>query len=127
VAVVSAARAKGTAAETAVVRFLVARGARYAERRALRGATDLGDVAGIPGVVIEVRNRRELRIPEWAREAEAKAATASPPALGVTWAKTRGSTDPGRWVVAMTGATFARLLTEAGYLDPADPAEGAPR
>jgi hypothetical protein len=46
----------------------------------------------------------------------------------VTWAKTRGSTDPGHWVVAMTGATFARLLTEAGYLDqPGQPdaAEGA--
>jgi hypothetical protein len=125
---VSAARAKGTAAETAVVRFLAAHGARYAERRALRGVADLGDVAGIPGVVIEVRNRRELLLPTWAREAEAKAATVSPPALGVTWAKTRGSTDPGRWVVAMTGATFARLLTEAGYLDqPGQPdaAEGA--
>lgn len=45
----------GTAAETAVVRYLRANGFPQAERRALAGSYDLGDVTGIPGVVIEVK------------------------------------------------------------------------
>jgi len=45
----------GTAAESAVVRYLQANGFPNAERRALRGAYDCGDVTGIPGVVIEVK------------------------------------------------------------------------
>jgi Holliday junction resolvase-like predicted endonuclease len=43
----------GTAAESLVVDFLQRHGFRYAERRALRGVNDCGDVTGIPGVVGE--------------------------------------------------------------------------
>lgn len=45
----------GTAAETAVVRHLRASGFPLAERRALHGAADLGDVTGTPGLVWEVK------------------------------------------------------------------------
>ena len=45
----------GTAAETAVVRHLQASGFPLAERRALHGAADLGDVTGTPGLVWEVK------------------------------------------------------------------------
>ena len=45
----------GTAAETAVVRYLVANGWPSAERRALKGNLDQGDVTGCPGLVIEVK------------------------------------------------------------------------
>ena len=41
-------KAIGTAAETAVVRYLAAHGFPAAERRALHGATDLGDITGTP-------------------------------------------------------------------------------
>lgn len=43
-------KAIGTAAETAVVRYLAAHGFPAAERRALHGATDLGDITGTPGL-----------------------------------------------------------------------------
>jgi hypothetical protein len=43
----SKAKAKGTSAETAVVKFLIDNGFPYAERRALNGALDLGDITGL--------------------------------------------------------------------------------
>lgn len=45
----------GTAAETAVVRYLRDHGFPLAERRALHGSTDLGDITGTPGLVWEVK------------------------------------------------------------------------
>ena len=48
-------KAIGTAAETAVVRYLAAHGFPAAERRALHGATDLGDITGTPSLCWEVK------------------------------------------------------------------------
>ena len=45
----------GTASERAVVRYLAAHGFPAAERRALHGATDLGDITGTPGLCWEVK------------------------------------------------------------------------
>jgi hypothetical protein len=45
----------GTAAETAVVRALRRHGFPHAERRALRGEHDAGDIAGTPGVCWSVK------------------------------------------------------------------------
>jgi hypothetical protein len=59
---------KGTAFETAVVAFLRDNGFPYAERRALAGNNDRGDVGGIPGLVLELKAARELRLSEWMDE-----------------------------------------------------------
>ncbi|TYB50263.1 hypothetical protein FXF51_56915 [Nonomuraea sp. PA05] len=53
----------GTAAETAVVRALRRLGFPHAERRALAGAQDLGDVTGTPGVVWEVKGGQQTKHP----------------------------------------------------------------
>lgn len=45
----------GTAAETAVTRYCQANGFPLAERRALAGRDDLGDILLCPGVIIEVK------------------------------------------------------------------------
>jgi Holliday junction resolvase len=58
---------RGTAAETAVVRYL-RNWWPAAERRALSGALDRGDVAGIPGVCIEVKAAQRLELAAWKRE-----------------------------------------------------------
>lgn len=47
---------KGTAAETAVVRYLRANGFDQAERLALHGGKDIGDIRACPGVIIEVKH-----------------------------------------------------------------------
>lgn len=62
--------AKGTRAETAVVNYLRSKGRENVERRALQGSRDRGDIAGIPGVVFEVKAGSRLEIPRWLGEAE---------------------------------------------------------
>ena len=104
----SAAKAKGTAAETAVVRFLQANGYPHCERRALAGAQDRGDVAGIPGIVIEVKAAARLELAAWVDEAVKEALFEVP----VVWHKRRGYTNPGDWYVTMDGCAFLALLKE---------------
>ena len=53
-------KAIGTAAETAVVRYLAAHGFPNAERRALHGATDLGDITGTPSLCWEVKGGHRI-------------------------------------------------------------------
>lgn len=75
-------KAIGTAAETAVVRYLAAHGFPAAERRALHGATDLGDVTGTPGLVWEVKggdaakDASDNQIADWMDEAQTEAGNA---------------------------------------------------
>jgi hypothetical protein len=64
---VSKARAKGTKAETEVVKYLQ-NWWPAAERRALAGNKDKGDVAGIPGVVVEVKAAQTQLLAAWKRE-----------------------------------------------------------
>jgi len=113
---VSANKARGTAAETAVVRYLQAEGAIHAERRALRGKHDRGDVAGIPGVVIEVKDHARIDLAQFVDEAAREAWAGPVPEVGVAWIKRRGKGSPGDWYVAMTGAQFIGLLKDAGYI-----------
>ncbi|MEU6647708.1 hypothetical protein ABZ863_35025 [Saccharomonospora sp. NPDC046836] len=107
----SRSKSKGTAAETAVVRFLRAVGFAQAERRTLSGAQDRGDIAGLPGVVIEVKNCQRQELGAWVAEAELERDNDGA-SLGVVWHKRRGTTDPGAWFVTMSGDQFAALLRE---------------
>lgn len=63
------ARQKGTAAESAVVAYLQVNGWPYAERRALNGSLDKGDVAGCPGLAMEVKSAGAgIRMGKWVSE-----------------------------------------------------------
>jgi hypothetical protein len=53
----------GTAAETAVVKAARAYGFPGAERRALHGSTDLGDILLCPGVIVEVKAGKQTLRP----------------------------------------------------------------
>lgn len=102
-------RAKGTAAETAVVNYLNAAGFN-AIRNPLHGANDKGDIHldGIP-VVIEVKNCVKIELSEWLKEAEAEKLNAKARS-GVVWHKRKGKSSPGDWYVTMDGATFLDYL-----------------
>ncbi|MFF4019982.1 hypothetical protein [Streptomyces sp. NPDC001843] len=63
----SKSKAKGTAAEREVVNYLK-NWWPTAERRALSGNKDKGDVAGIPGVVVEVKAAQRQELAKWQRE-----------------------------------------------------------
>lgn len=109
----SKSKAKGTAAETAVVDYLAQNGFPHAERRVTKGAGDTGDVAAIPGVVIEIKNCARLELAQWLDEAvkEQRNAHAS---IGVVWHKRRNKGNPGQWFVTMSGEQFVALLRDDG-------------
>ena len=104
-------KTKGTQAETAVVTYLIDHGFPHAERRALCGNADRGDVAGVPGVVIEVKNHLEFALAEWLDEALREGRNASA-AVAVVWHKRRNKGSAGDWYVTMTGEQFTQLIKD---------------
>jgi hypothetical protein len=100
---VSRERQRGTAWESEIVRYLQAEGFPYAERRALSGARDKGDLTGLPGVVVEAKNESRTDLSGWLNEAHTE--------------RDNAGASAGDAYVLMDGATFARLLREAGYGD----------
>jgi len=108
----SRARAKGTAAESQVVAYLQSVGFIHAERRALNGAKDRGDIAGIPSTVIEVKSQLKAELAEWLKETQRE--RDNDKALwGVIWHKRRGKQFPGQWYVTTSGEDFVKLLRMA--------------
>jgi hypothetical protein len=105
---------RGTAAETAWVNYLRRRGWHAAERRALAGNKDLGDVAGIPLCVHEVKAHKVLDLSTWVREMQAEMVNARA-TTGAVVHKRRGTTDPAEWYVTLTGRLYLDLLAAAGY------------
>ena len=110
----SRSRAKGTAWESAVVAYLIGQGWPHAERRALHGNGDRGDVAGVIGVCLELKSATRVERAAWLDEANQEAANARAD-LGAVWFKRRGKTSPAHGFVLMDGHTFTQLLKEAGY------------
>lgn len=120
----SKAKQKGTAAETALVRFLQGQGFPGAERRALGGGgfgEDLGDITGIPALCMEVKNHATYKIPAWLKETEIERQNAKadfgilvvkPNKIGMTPDKV------GQWWGIMPMQMMMDLLREAGYGDP---------
>ena len=105
---------KGTAWETQIVHALKRAGWFHAERRALQGGLDKGDIAGVIGVCIEAKDCKSITLGPWLKELQAEV-TNSGAEIGAVWAKRRGHTQPEDGYVVMDGQTFLRLLKAAGY------------
>lgn len=105
----SASKAKGTAAETAVVNFLKDQGYSHVERRALHGTNDRGDIAGIPGLVIEVKNCKAMSLAAWIDEAETERENDGA-SCAVVFHKRVGRGNPADWYVSMSGEDFVEFL-----------------
>lgn len=110
----SKARQKGTSAETAVVKYLQDHGFPYAERRALHGINDKGDITGCGPVVFEVKNHKTLDLAGWIKELEAEMINAKVNA-GAVIAKKKGTTDVANWYAVMPVSVLVALLKEAGF------------
>lgn len=109
----SRSKDKGTLAESAVVTYLQENGWPYAERRALAGAADKGDVSGTPGLVWEVKYAGVgLRMAEWIQETVTERDNAQA-AHGILVIKPFGfgTRRTGDWFAAMVGADYDALLT----------------
>ena len=111
-------KVKGDKAERDVAGYLAAHGFPYAERAYGAGRPDdVGDIDGIPGVVVEVKNHKTITIPAWLNELETEMFNANA-RHGAVIAKRRGSTDVGDWYAILPAVAWSRLLVEAGYGDP---------
>lgn len=104
-------KAKGAKAESQVAAVLREHGFPDADRRIRNGRYDRGDIAGVPSVVIEVKNVASYagELSTWLMEAERETENAGAQ-LGIVWHKKKGTTDPRNWYVTMTGETCMTLL-----------------
>lgn len=105
---------RGTAWESEIVSFLKACGWPHVERRTLGGSKDRGDIAGIPGVVVEAKSTKAALLGQYVDEANTEAINDGAN-IGVAWLKRRGKVSAGNGYVVMDGWTFAGLLTSAGF------------
>jgi hypothetical protein len=115
-------KAKGSSAERAVVDYLRAHGFPHAERRLAGSSKDRGDIAGVPAVVIEVKNCERTDLAGWLAEAALEQANDRAD-YGVVWHKRRGRTDAGQWYATLPAAQLVQLLRQAGYGTPETGAE----
>jgi hypothetical protein len=108
----SAAKRKGSAAERAVVEWLKANGYPYADRR-LAGATlDKGDISGLPGVTIEIKNHARLDLAGWTAELEVEMKNDGA-WTGTVLHKRKGKGDVGEWYATMPAKVWLALLKKA--------------
>jgi hypothetical protein len=118
----SRSKQKGTSAESAFVKNeRVLESFPMVERRSLLGANDMGDVAGAPGLVFEIKNHKSYKFPEWLKETEVERINAKAD-YGVLIVKPNGVGlgSVQDWWAVMTVGQMLNLLREAGYGDSLD-------
>lgn len=115
----SKAKQKGTAAESALVKYLAVNGFPNAERRALTGEFDQGDITGTPALAWEVKNHKTYKFPEWLGEIRTETINAKAD-YGILVVKPNGVgfTNQGQWWAVMPVEEMVQLLRDAGYGDP---------
>lgn len=94
--------------------YLKANGFPHAERRALHGVNDKGDITGCGPVVFEVKNHKTLDLAGWLKELEQEMINASVD-TGAVIAKKKGTADVANWYAVMPVAVLVALLKEAGF------------
>ena len=94
----AANRARGARAEVAVVNWLRGHGCPDARRYLAGDGRQPGDIDAIPGVSIEVKDRKQSAWPTWR---ELALAEAGPNRIAVVVRRTRGVPDVGLWVTQM--------------------------
>lgn len=110
---------KGTLAETAIVRYLRDNGFAGAERRALHGAFDLGDVTGIGPLVIESKAYKsgasDGQVAKWLAETELERQNAGAD-YGLLVMKRVGiaSHRAGEWWAVLPAWQFVSLIGKPG-------------
>jgi len=115
---VNRSKSIGTSAETHVVRYLQANGFPHADRRALKGSLDVGDILVCPGLIVEVKagaaaeNASDGQLRLWCAEtAREKVNAKAETAFLVVKRKGHGAAKVGSWwVVQNDGGMLTRFL-----------------
>lgn len=105
----SSEKRKGNAAERAVVDYLRRHGFPQARRTQAGTRGDIGDVDGVPGVAIEVKNHARLDLAGWVAQMLAEMDEKGVE-NGVVIAKKRGTSDPGEWYAITPLRLWATML-----------------
>jgi hypothetical protein len=105
------AKAKGTSFETLVARYLVCH-FPDAGRHPLHGTVDLGDIRGVPGLVIQCKCHKRDQLSAWLTAAHDQAANAGA-RYGVVVHKRHGRGQAGDQYVTLTLADFAHIYALA--------------
>ena len=100
---------KGSAAELAVAKWLRKLGWIHAERSRAGFQDDRGDIDGMPGVCIEVKNEKKIDLPGYLRELEVEIANAQA-WTGTVIIKRRGSTNVDDWYAVMPAKIWGELM-----------------
>ena len=106
------AKAKGSQAERAVVAWLKANGYKYADRRLAGASLDKGDISGVPGVTIEIKNHAKLDLAGWVAELEIEMKN-DDAWTGTVIHKKKGKGDVGEWYATMPAKIWLALLKKA--------------
>lgn len=97
-----------------VVRYLHSTYWPYAERRALSGGQDKGDITGTPGLAWEVKSAKTLCVPAWLRETEVERVNAKADYATLVIKPTGvGGTRVGEFYALMDGPRFNKLAFAA--------------
>ena len=108
----SAAKRKGSQAERDVVAWLKANGYPYADRRVAGATLDKGDISGVLGVTIEIKNHNRLDLAGWTAELEVEMANDGA-WTGAVIHKRKGKGDVGEWYATMPAKVWIALLNKA--------------
>ena len=100
---------KGSAAELAVAKWLRKLGWVHAERSRAGWTDDRGDIDGLPGIVIEVKNEKRIDLPGYLRELEVEIANAKA-WTGTVIVKRRGSMNVDDWYAVMPAKIWGELM-----------------
>ena len=100
---------KGSAAELAVAKWLRKLGWIHAERSRAGWTDDRGDIDGMPGVVVEVKNEKRIDLPGYLRELEVEIANAQA-WTGTVIVKRRGSMNVDDWYAVMPAKIWGELM-----------------
>ena len=108
----SAAKRKGSQAERDVVAWLKANGYPYADRRVAGATLDKGDISGVLGVTIEIKNHNRLDLAGWTTELEVEMKNDGA-WTGTVLHKRKGKGDVGEWYATMPAKVWLELLKKA--------------
>jgi hypothetical protein len=108
----SAAKRKGSQAERDVVAYLKANGYPYADRRVAGATLDKGDISGVLGVTIEIKNHARLDLAGWLAELEVEMKNDNA-WTGVVIHKRKGKGDVGEWYATLPVKVWLALLRKA--------------
>lgn len=105
---------KGTKGETAVVKYLQEHGWKTAERRALKGNLDCGDISGVENLCLEVKNTKIKELGVWTEQLLVEIKNAKATTGAIIHNRVR-KTDVGDWYATMPVHIYVQLLKDAGY------------